>query len=318
MNESPWSVVQASITRLNDKVSALPSVREATVAAAVPLSVMFDTDTVPTLVYGTLVAGLQPGNRVLTIRLRHYIWVVGLRGGPTVSWGDVAGKPTTFPPGAIADSDMPARLRITAMDISSKDLNGYRDTGFYRGVNMVNAPTANWYYVEVIRHDSASWCYQRVTGYGPVSGHVDTTWERWQSNGVWQPWRRVGSNTAVTNIANLPTGGNLVNDVLYVEEVSGSFRWTGSKWTPRTLGGSIPHASMTVGNASGIYWTTNYAVTFAVPFDNPPAVYPGESNASQIQWPILHSVTTTGFEFRILKVGSQPGTGTFYWRADAR
>lgn len=96
---TPWEIVQASITRLTDRVDALPSVREATVSAASPLAVLFDTDTDDTLAYGTLVPGLAPGDRVLTLKLRHYVWVLGRKGGSvlSVAWGAITGKPAIFP-----------------------------------------------------------------------------------------------------------------------------------------------------------------------------------------------------------------------------
>lgn len=79
---TPWETLSVQLRRLTDRVDALPQIREATVSVASPISVRFDTDTADTTVYGSLVAGLIPGDRVLTIKLRHYVWVVGMKGGP--------------------------------------------------------------------------------------------------------------------------------------------------------------------------------------------------------------------------------------------
>lgn len=79
--DSPWATLAAAITRLTDRVDMLPTVREATIADDSPLSVLFDTDTVPVNVYGSLAGGLKAGDRVLTLKLRHYVWILGAKGG---------------------------------------------------------------------------------------------------------------------------------------------------------------------------------------------------------------------------------------------
>lgn len=79
MTRSPVDVALAAVQKLADRVDALPSIREATVAATSPLAVRFDTDTASTVVYATTTAGLAVNDRVLTIRLRRYIWVIGKR-----------------------------------------------------------------------------------------------------------------------------------------------------------------------------------------------------------------------------------------------
>lgn len=81
MTDTPWAALAREITRLSDRVDGQPVVREATVVAASPLSVLFDTDDSPTLVFRTLTFALTPGDRVLTLQLRHYVWVLGVQGG---------------------------------------------------------------------------------------------------------------------------------------------------------------------------------------------------------------------------------------------
>lgn len=87
---NPWDVLARQLTRLGDRIDALPSVREATVTGLSPLEVRFDTDTTGTVVFGTLVSGVRVGDRVLTVRLARYVWVLGVRGGT----GWVAYTPT--------------------------------------------------------------------------------------------------------------------------------------------------------------------------------------------------------------------------------
>ena len=95
MTDTPWSILNARITRVIDRLDALPTFREATVAATSPLAVRFDTDTSDTLVFATLVSGLAAGDRVLTLRFGRLPWVIGRRGGPV----DTGWIPLTLEPG---------------------------------------------------------------------------------------------------------------------------------------------------------------------------------------------------------------------------
>lgn len=100
MMDTPWSILNARITRVIDRLDALPTFREATVAATSPLSVRFDTDSVDTLVFATLASGLAVGDRVLTLRFGRLPWVIGRRGGlPRVvgvgDWSGSLGSSTT-------------------------------------------------------------------------------------------------------------------------------------------------------------------------------------------------------------------------------
>lgn len=74
---SPWEMVTAEIRKLADRLDGQPTFREATVAQLAPLEVLFDTDTEPTTVARTLAPTLKLGDRVLTMRIRHYLWVIG-------------------------------------------------------------------------------------------------------------------------------------------------------------------------------------------------------------------------------------------------
>lgn len=87
---NPWDWNAKQITRLSDRIDVLPSVREASVTGLSPLTVTFDTDTTGTVVFGTLAAGLREGDRVLTVRLARYVWVLGARNGGDTGWVDLS------------------------------------------------------------------------------------------------------------------------------------------------------------------------------------------------------------------------------------
>ena len=93
-NETPWSTLAAGLTRLSDRLDALPTIREATIVSLVPLAVQFDTDTSNTIVQGSLASGVTPGYRVLTLKLRHYVWILGIKGGDKL--GGMTGEVRMF------------------------------------------------------------------------------------------------------------------------------------------------------------------------------------------------------------------------------
>lgn len=73
-----------------------------------------------------------------------------------------------------------------AINISSQDLNIDIPTGWYMGNNMVNAPSTDWHYVEIIRHNNL-WCCQRAINFNNGKESM-----RVKSNGVWSAWKGVG------------------------------------------------------------------------------------------------------------------------------
>lgn len=99
MSDTPWSVLAAAVTRLGDRIDALPSIREATISTVSPLAVRFDTDTIDTLVQGSLASSVAVGYRVLTLKLRHYIWILGVKGGDTPAGAGMEWFGATAPAG---------------------------------------------------------------------------------------------------------------------------------------------------------------------------------------------------------------------------
>lgn len=95
-------------------------------------------------------------------------------------------------------------LSAIAKNISSTDLNNLVDNGFYSGNNLSNAPDAEFYYVEVMKHGSDVYVRQRITG---VTGtNIGKTFERVKAN-TWQAWRQVFYVDGVTGL----TGALIIN-----------------------------------------------------------------------------------------------------------
>ena len=216
---TPWEILSGAITRLGDRVDALPTFREATVSQVTPLAVRFDTDTLSTVCQGTLAGGLVLDERVLTMKLRHYVWVVGRKGGLT-PWSALKNVPSSFTPsghthnfsdvkvdgyadisqwvdqnfantsgGVIVDGELPPRLRSYGWPVSNLSMDALLETGFYRGSQMSNAPANNqgWWYIAVQGHDSG-WTTQTATGYAGADQQI---WTRQKNGGAWLPWYRV-------------------------------------------------------------------------------------------------------------------------------
>lgn len=98
--------------------------------------------------------------------------------------------------------------------ISGQDLNNIKNTGFYRGSGLANAPNTGWFFVIVEGHDS-SWVKQTVTTYG--SGNTaNMTYERVMSGGAWSTWYQVWSTrdfsqNSVNNWNYMSNYGVIVN-----------------------------------------------------------------------------------------------------------
>ncbi|SMG38195.1 pyocin knob domain-containing protein [Paenibacillus aquistagni] len=79
------------------------------------------------------------------------------------------------------------RVRVTddlgfAINISNGNLNDDRPTGWYMGSVMANAPSSEWYYVEIIRHNNL-WMTQTAFNF-----NNNYSYTRRKMNGTWGGW----------------------------------------------------------------------------------------------------------------------------------
>jgi hypothetical protein len=89
-----------------------------------------------------------------------------------------------------------------SIDITGQNLNTYKKTGFYKGLNLTGAPNDNngWWYVVIETHDS-TWVTQKATSFG--SGNTpNVTYQRTMTGGVWSAWVQIWTTQdfTVTNI----------------------------------------------------------------------------------------------------------------------
>lgn len=144
MSTTPWAALTVAIRKLADKVDAMPVVREATLVN--DDAVRFDIDTQDTLLHGNLAKGMPPGTRVLTLTLRHYVWVLGGRNRPPrniIKAGEVSigGSTENFP--SVGDNmafvvDLPVGVFTTPPTVMVTD----RGT-FGRANSSVDSVTAD-------------------------------------------------------------------------------------------------------------------------------------------------------------------------------
>lgn len=212
---TPWEVLAASLTRLSDRVDAKPEVREATVATnSTDLTVLFDTDTVPTRVTGSLASGLlNAGDRVMTLKLRHYIWIIGLKN--------------------------PIQIRLT-----TQNLNDIRANGSYVQSANANATAARNYpgvragVLEVA--GGSGFTVQTYTDYQMKTQHVRFYYH---VPNTWTPWTlSVGQDTGWVNItsgfASGFTTGSTPGQLAY-RVLNGIVHWRGG------VNGTIPTGAYT-------------------------------------------------------------------------
>ncbi|HFK1452861.1 TPA: BppU family phage baseplate upper protein [Bacillus pacificus] len=68
------------------------------------------------------------------------------------------------------------------------DLNNYLDTGLFAGTKLVNAPSQDYFYIEVIRYADANYTMQRAT---TLVGSTAGTWVRRKTGSTWNPWEKI-------------------------------------------------------------------------------------------------------------------------------
>ncbi|WP_223068472.1 pyocin knob domain-containing protein [Paenibacillus caui] len=99
-----------------------------------------------------------------------------------------------------------------AINIAGQDLNAERATGWYMGDNMANAPSSEWYWIEIIRHNPVwevqnAYCFNRNSFY-----------QRIKQNGTWTAWSQdlfqsgVDAKNGIVGAINAMGGSASTND----------------------------------------------------------------------------------------------------------
>ncbi|AJG73679.1 MULTISPECIES: BppU family phage baseplate upper protein [Bacillus cereus group] len=68
------------------------------------------------------------------------------------------------------------------------DLNNVQESGIYGGPKLVNAPTQDYLYIEVIKYHDANYVMQRAT---TLTGSTMGSWVRRKTGVTWNPWERL-------------------------------------------------------------------------------------------------------------------------------
>lgn len=296
MNE-PWDTLAKAITRLGDRIDALPGIREATVTATSPLEVTFDTDTLGTLVFGSLVSWLEPGDRVLTLRLARYVWVLGRRGGGPAFI-------TTSPKSDDAPSTFGRGVTVSAID------NGNTD-GYPAGANLATLLT--------VRHNDFRAFQLLSAKTSPM------LWHRGVNAGgtEWEPWTEIGHGilygTAAQRAATPSRYWQFWQDtdgdqLLWVGDKSGGWRrysgfysWTAAAWDTRQVSGSMSLAGRTIGATIPTVIEDNERLVCQLIAGGSGFTFVGGSS-------FVRNANDTTLNFRYMQIGSTvTQAGTIAW-----
>lgn len=265
----PWEKRQAQFTRLMDRMNGMPAFREATVTSVNPISVKFDTDVTSTVAHSSIADDLAVGSRVLTMQLKHYVWVLGKRGV----------------------------IRI-------EDWDDAQETGFYWGVNSANRPpeTDGWWMAIVQRGESSYGAHLIKQMLHRPNRAYGIEYSRYSIDGgaTWSGWANVGYDTGWQNVtvnSGYAAQGSVLPQVRRIGKVVHA-RWGWSNT------GVTPSAAHTVGvipegfrPSQSVYfrWGTNSAASVAggvvfnggsVEIRTPPSTAP-LSNAAYYLFPAL-------------------------------
>lgn len=123
---------------------------------------------------------------------------------------------------------------------ASGDWNDYTDTGFYKGVDLLNSPSNvvnewGWWYVLVMKHADA-WIIQHAWNL-----HSGRQLTRLKLEGVWQPWQPASGveidNNPVDITYYVRTTGNDSNDGTTEATAFKTFGKAMTMWKTFTFGG---------------------------------------------------------------------------------
>ena len=134
----------------------------------------------------------------------------------------------------------------------------------------------------------------------------------------------------VDTASNLPTSGNWVGREIMAEDTLAIYRCTALPNTWRRVwsvgtpyaeaSGEASTTGVAGGSSSPFFWSGNESVTFPVGrFSVAPLVTAspaGNTSGSIFPGVQIHDITTSGFTFKVFRIGAAPATGTkIHWRA---
>ncbi|ACL61344.1 DUF2793 domain-containing protein [Methylobacterium nodulans] len=177
---------------------------------------------------------------------------------------------------------------------AATNLDTLTTAGFYDGAQLVNAPTAEWWYIEVQTHSNSSlYALQRATRLNDAAARE--TWQRVRVAGRWSSWDRLWTSASFDPTTKMDkaggsfTAGITVPGAVAVSglagEVAWADRWSGAaRWVVYAAGGPLRvyrddtgdlfwfteagfHPSADNAKASGLApnrWSTVYAATGSI------------------------------------------------------
>ena len=157
------------------------------------------------------------------------------------------------------------------------------DNGLYRGNGLVNAPDADWYLIEVIKHDAA-WSYQRVIAFTQTEDGSSRPkiYERVMRGGIWSSWTRVSQVPSATGMFTDSTT-QIVALGTYTKIIPLGF---GAKFgkllhiTPSSSYWSLINFNTVQSQTKGVGYVYNAAAPYVTPKVDGSLAYAGITSAS--------------------------------------
>ncbi|MGM1019290.1 MAG: tail fiber protein [Bacillota bacterium] len=196
------------------------------------------------------------------------------------------------------------RVKVTAdegqaQDISWKDLNVNRPTGWYMGSNMGNAPSADWYWVEEIKHNDI-WCLQKAYNFNNTNTHI-----RYMRNGSWSQWSAFGGgNMVLVSSNNVKISSPTTYSVLMGASGQRGPSVLGFKFVPKALGEIRIYCEVMVEITTGTVQDSNFAYAVA-------EVWGSDTYSSDGSY-VENSIGTSRWDYRE-PLGTTKAVGTNSW-----
>jgi hypothetical protein len=160
--------------------------------------------------------------------------------------------------------------KLTAPDSSCITINGsnlddFRETGFYMGDQLANAPEGlpNWFYIQVYRHNEI-YVMQRASELTVTAGR---SFERYRNGGGWGPWIKMLNNNdynALFQYAN--DGKTAVANAVTAKGVSASPSETFAALASK-IGQIVTGKRFAQGNATA-YWNSSRTFRAVTSYNN--------------------------------------------------
>lgn len=146
------------------------------------------------------------------------------------------------------------------------DLNTVQDAGCYNGFGFTNAPSGDWFFIEVMRHYNTLNYYTIQRATGMTGGVANITWTRSQQSGApgvgWSAWKLLSPTKAVNFVA-LVNPGDVINKPSCMGTAANARIFLTPSQVAYSTTGSSLQAVQAWAADNGASWTVHLTLTSA-------------------------------------------------------